>query len=74
MYFWDANEEVEFKHEYGRLYLWVIHRNHSHDGMMPHVHILDISSLSLGQTEVERDMNKYCHMAKERGRVERYRG
>lgn len=74
MYFWDANEEVEFKREGGRLYLWVIHRNHSHNGMMPHVHILDISSLSLGASEVEREMNKYCHMAKECGRVESYSG
>ena len=74
MYFWNANEEVEFKYEYGRLYLWVIHRDHAHNGLKPHVHILDLSSLSLGQTEVEREMNTYCGMAKERGRVEYYRG
>ena len=73
MYFWDANEDVEFKYEGGRLYLWVIHRDHAHDGMKPHVHILDLSDLSLGETEVKRDMNKYCGMAKANGRVEPYR-
>lgn len=71
-YYWNNNEEVEFKHQDGRLYLWVIHRDHSHNGMCPHVHILDLSGLSLGQTEVERDMNYYCGKAHREGRVERY--
>ena len=71
-YFWDVNDEYEFKHLSGQLYLWVIHRDHSHQGMQPHVHILNLSQLSVGQAEVERDMNKYCGMAKENGRVEPY--
>lgn len=71
-YFWDNNEECEFKNLGGRLYLWVIHRNHAHNGMKPHVHILDLTELCIGQTEAERDMNTYCGMAKDRGRVEQY--
>ncbi len=71
-YFLNVNEECEFKHINGRLYLWVIHRDHSHDGKKPHVHILDLSGLSIGQTEAERDMNRYCGMAKNMGRVEQY--
>lgn len=73
MYFWDANEEVEFKWEYGRLYLYVIHRDHSHDGMKPHVHILDLSSLSLEESDVEKKMNTYVGMAKKNGEVRPYR-
>ena len=71
-YFWDNNEEVEFKELNGRLYLWVIHRDHAHDGKKPHVHILDLSAMSIGQAAVERDMNTYCGIAKNNGRVEEY--
>lgn len=71
-YFWDCNEQCEFKRLNGRLYLWVIHTNHSHNGMKPHVHILDLTALSIGQAEVEKDMNTYCGMAKNIGRVEAY--
>ena len=71
-YFLDNNEEVEFKNLNGRLYLYVIHRDHAHDGKKPHVHILDLTDLRLGQTEVERDMNIYCGMAKAKGKVESY--
>lgn len=71
-YFWDSNEEVEFKRLDGRLYLYVIHRDHPHNGMCPHVHILDLTDLKIGQAEVERDMNTYCGMAKNIGRVEAY--
>lgn len=71
-YFFDSNEEVEFKRLNGRLYLWVIHRDHYHDGMKPHVHILDLTSLSLGETEVQKNLNIYCGMAKKSGMVEPY--
>jgi len=72
MYFWNANEEVEWYRQGGRLYLRVIHRNHPHNGMMPHAHILDLTALSVGEAEVERDMNRYCGMAEESGHVEPY--
>jgi hypothetical protein len=71
-YFLNNNEQCEFKMIDGRLYLWVIHTDHSHMGMKPHVHILDLSELNLGQTEVEQEINIYCGMAKESGRVEPY--
>ena len=71
-YFWDVNENCEFKRLNGRFYLWVIHDDHYHDGMKPHVHILDLTGLKIGQAEVERDMNKYCGMAKESGVVKAY--
>lgn len=71
-YFFDCNEEIEFKILNGRLYLWVIHRDHFHNGMKPHAHILDLTSLSLGETEVKKDLNKYCGLAKESGNVEPY--
>ncbi len=71
-YFFDANEEVEFKRMDGHLYLFVIHRDHSHDGMKPHAHILDITNLTLEQSEVERDLNRYMGEAKEYGRVISY--
>ena len=63
-YFWDVNEKCEFKRLNGRLYLYVIHTDHPHNGYKPHVHILDLSDLKIGEAEVERDMNKYCGMAK----------
>lgn len=63
-YFFDANEEVEFKRLNGRLYLMVVHRNHYHKGMKPHAHILDLTSLSLGETEVRENLNTYMGMAK----------
>ena len=68
-YFWDNNEEVEFKRLNGKLYLYVIHRNHPHNGMQPHAHILDLSSLSLDEAYVQRNMNTYCGMAKDSGEV-----
>lgn len=73
MYFWCANEEVEWFLDNGHLFLRVIHRTHSHNGMQPHAHILDLSGLTIGKAEVERDMNHYCGMAKKSGRVEPYR-
>ena len=71
-YFWNVNEKCEFKRLNGRLYLYVIHTDHPHNGYKPHVHILDLSDLKIGEAEVERDMNKYCGMAKKFGRVEPY--
>lgn len=71
-YFWNNNEECEFKEIRGRLYLWVIHRDHYHDGKKPHVHILDLTDLQIGQSEAEKDMNTYCGMAKKQGQVESY--
>lgn len=68
-YFFNANEEIEFKRINGRLLLYVIHRDHAHRGMKPHAHVLDISELKIGQTEVEREINQYCGMAKEVGQV-----
>lgn len=68
-YFWNNNEEVEFKNMGGHLYLYVIHRDHSHNGMRPHAHVLDLSSLPLGESDVERDMNRYCGKAKDEGEV-----
>ena len=44
-YFWDVNEKCEFKRLNGRLYLYVIHTDHPHNGYKPHVHILDLSDL-----------------------------
>ncbi len=70
--FTDVNESYEFKTFDGHLYLWVIHTGHTHDGKKPHVHILDLSELRFGMTEVTRDLNRFLGMAKERGRVEAY--
>lgn len=71
--FWDVNDEWEFKKLNGRLYLYVIHRNHQHEGMIPHAHILDLTSLNLGETEVESDLNRFCGMAKDSAKVVPYR-
>lgn len=68
-YFMDVNEETEYKRLNGRLYLYVIHRKHPHNGMMPHAHVLDLTELRIGQAEVSKDFNKYCDMAKESGEV-----
>ena len=68
-YYWNNNEEVEFKHINGRLCLLVIHRDHSHNGMKPHAHILDLSSLSLDKAYVEKEMNTYCGMAHNSGEI-----
>ena len=53
----------------GRMYLWAIHRNHSHNGMCPHAHVLDVSNFTIGQAEIEKEMNKYCGMVKDKGKV-----
>ena len=37
-----------------------------------HVHILDLTSLEVGKTEVEKGMNTYCGMAKKSEGVELY--
>ena len=75
--FMDQNESYEFKTIDGRLYLWVIHTGHAHDGKKPHVHILDLSGLGFGMTDVSgpkgaQNLNRFLGMAKERGRVESY--
>ena len=73
MSYFDNNEEAEFHREGGRLYLYVIHRNHSHNGMCPHAHILDLTSLRIEQTECERDLNYYMGQAHKYGKVIPYR-
>jgi len=72
-YFWDSNEEWEFKRLDGQLYLYVIHRGHQHEGKDPHAHILNLTALNLGETEVEKDLNRFCGMAKEKGQTISYR-
>lgn len=72
-YFFDSNEEVEFKRIDGILYLYVIHRNHQHQGMQPHAHILNLSSLSLDEAFVRKDLNIYCGKAKDEGEVIPYK-
>lgn len=79
-YFFNSNEEVEFKSIGGRLYLYLIHRDHSHDGMCPHAHVLDITHITFGDTDVDpndprtcRNLNTLCGEAKKNGKVISYR-
>jgi hypothetical protein len=72
-YYWDCNEEIEFKTIGGRMYLYVIHRDHTHNGICPHAHVLDMSSLSIEKAYVEKEMNRYCGMAHRNGKVIPYK-
>ena len=79
-YFFSVNEEVEFKRLNGRLYLYVIHRGHYHEGMCPHAHVLDLSMVEFGTTDIDennpascRNLNVLCDKAKDRGEVVPYR-
>ena len=59
-YFFSVNEEVEFKRLKGRLYLYVIHRDHTHEGMRPHAHVLDLSRIEFGDTDIDENDPSSC--------------
>lgn len=80
MYFFNANEEVMFRQLGGRLYLYVIHRDHAHHGLQPHAHVLDLSRVRFDATDVDldnpascRELNTLCGEAKRYGDVESWR-
>ena len=67
-YYYDKNPKMEFKRDGNRMFVWVIHEDHYHHGLKPHVHILDLSGLTVGmvgdkdEIRMRRLVNEYMGM------------